>query len=93
MALFLGISRILWAFDIRPAIDPVTKEEIYPDSDQYTNSNVCMPKPYPGRIVPRSSRKADMVKSVWEEAAKELDGDGQWKQIPKGMKFQSVESL
>lgn len=93
MALFLGISRMLWAFDIRPAIDPVTKKEIIPDSDQYTNSNVCMPKPYPGQFVPRSSKKADMVKSVWEEAAKELDGDGQWKEIPKGMKFQSVESL
>ncbi|OAL49782.1 putative cytochrome P450 [Pyrenochaeta sp. DS3sAY3a] len=90
LALFLGISRILWAFDIRPAIDPVTKAKIIPDSDQYTNSNVCMPKPYPGQFVPRSPKKAQMVKSVWEEAAKELDEDGQWKEIPKGMKFQSV---
>jgi cytochrome P450 len=88
--LFLGISRIMWAFDIKPAIDETTKQEILPDPERYTQSNVCMPEPFQASIVPRSSQRAEKVRLEWREAQNELDSNGQWKDIPKGMKFSKI---
>lgn len=70
-SLFLGMSRILWAFDIAPALDAKTKEPILPDADRFTQGFVCMPEPYPARITPRSQAKADRVMEEWKEAQKE----------------------
>ncbi|KAL3459690.1 cytochrome P450 [Aspergillus heterothallicus] len=78
-SLFLGMSRILWAFDIRPALDDKGKE-IIPDADRLTQGFVCMPEEFPARITPRSEERADMVRSEWKAAEKEnLDTEtNQW---------------
>ncbi|KAJ0423302.1 cytochrome P450 [Aspergillus carlsbadensis] len=69
-SLFLGMSRILWAFEIRPARD-ANGEEIIPDMDRLTQGFVCMPEEFPARITPRSKGRAEMVRREWEAAEKE----------------------
>ncbi len=32
-------SRLIWGFDILPAIDPDTGKEVYPDLNDYTEVN------------------------------------------------------
>ncbi|RJE21071.1 to cytochrome p450 [Aspergillus sclerotialis] len=83
-SLFLAMSRILWAFDIAPALDPVTKGPIIPDPDRLTQGFVCMPEEYPARITPRSKERADHVIKEWKDAEKtNLDMKAkQWVQNP-----------
>lgn len=45
-SLFLGISRMLWAFDIQPAIDQTTGQVLMPDPEKLTQGFACMPEPY-----------------------------------------------
>ncbi|KAL4794364.1 cytochrome P450 [Aspergillus venezuelensis] len=83
-SLFLGMARILWAFEIRPAKDEVTGEDIIPDQERLTQGFVCMPVEFPADIRPRSKERADMVRREWEDAKREcLDlRTGQWLQSP-----------
>ncbi|KAL2838959.1 cytochrome P450 [Aspergillus pseudoustus] len=78
-SLFLGMSRILWAFDIRPAVDEKGKE-ILPDANRLTQGFVCMPEEFPARIAPRSKERAEMVRKEWEAAERDnLDpATNQW---------------
>lgn len=82
-SLFLGMSRILWTFDIKPAVDGEGRE-IIPDADRLTQGFVCMPEPFPARITPRERERADVVVREWREAEREcLDTKSQqWKQSP-----------
>ncbi|OJJ54811.1 hypothetical protein ASPSYDRAFT_210517 [Aspergillus sydowii CBS 593.65] len=82
-SLFLGISRILWSFDIRPAKDAAGKD-IIPDQERLTQGFVCMPEEFPASITPRSKERADRIRNEWEEAQKEcLDPKTlQWLQSP-----------
>lgn len=86
-SLFLGIARILWNFDIKPKIDPVTKQPIIPDSDRYTQAVVCMPEPYQASITPRSKQRANLMVKEWEEAQPLLDEDQQYKVVGEGLNF------
>ncbi|KAJ5372353.1 hypothetical protein N7517_004359 [Penicillium concentricum] len=81
-SLFLGMSRILWAFNITPEIDAGIP--ILPDPDRLTQGFVCMPEEFPAKIMPRSKERADLVLSEWKEAEKEcLDPKTrQWMQSP-----------
>lgn len=79
-SLFLGMARILWAFDIMPKTDAKTGEKILPDPDRLTQGFVCMPEPFEADIRPRSKEKAAVVTREWEQARKEcLDERLQWK--------------
>ncbi|KAF9894534.1 hypothetical protein FE257_006419 [Aspergillus nanangensis] len=69
-SLFLGISRMIWAFDIAPELDQ-HGQPILPDPDRLTQGFVCMPEEFGARITPRSKERADMVVCEWEEAEKE----------------------
>lgn len=71
-SLFLGISRMLWAFDFKPALDG-NKQPILPDAEKLTQRFVCMPEPFESRITPRSKERADRVEREWKEAVKLLD--------------------
>lgn len=70
-SLFLGISRILWAFDIRPAKD-AKGDPIIPDQERLTQGFVCMPEEFPAEITPRSQERAKMVRGEWQKAESEL---------------------
>lgn len=82
-SLFLGMSRILWAFNIEPAADE-NGQPILPDPDRLTQGFVCMPEPYPAKITPRSKERADMVIKEWKEAERESlnPQTKQWVQLP-----------
>lgn len=84
-SLFLGISRILWAFSIEPTTD-ATGQPILPDPDKLTQGFVCMPEPYQAKITPRSKERARLVEEEWRAAEKLLNPQTkQWKEIPEGM--------
>jgi cytochrome P450 len=80
-SLFLAISRILWAFDIRPAVDPDTGRQIpIPDADDLQGGIFVMPRPFRTTIVPRSDLKARLIRNAWDDAAQSsLDESLQWK--------------
>lgn len=82
-SLFLGMSRILWAFNIEPALDR-TGKPILPDPDRLTQGFVCMPEEFPAMIKPRSKEKADLVIKEWKDAERVcLDPETkQWLQSP-----------
>lgn len=82
-SLFLGMSRVLWAFKIEPALDQDGKP-ILPDADRLTQGFVCMPEEFPARITPRSKERADRVLNEWKNAEKELldPTTKQWMQPP-----------
>lgn len=82
-SLFLGMSRILWAFDIAPALSE-TGKPIVPDPDRLTQGFVCMPEPFPAKITPRSKERADVVVKEWDEERQEcLDPKTeQWQRSP-----------
>ncbi|UZP43300.1 hypothetical protein NXS19_011116 [Fusarium pseudograminearum] len=69
-SLFLGMSRILWAFNIEPVLDDMGRP-ILPDPDKLTQGFVCMPEEFPAKIVPRSMEKRDLVVESWMNAEKE----------------------
>jgi len=55
-SLFLGVSRMIWGFDIKPAVDANGKD-IIPDQEKLTQGFVCMPEESPAQITPRSEKK------------------------------------
>ncbi|KAJ9202740.1 hypothetical protein DTO166G4_7308 [Paecilomyces variotii] len=84
-SLFLGVSRMLWAFDIKPEIDE-QGNFILPDQDRMTQGFVAMPEEYQCRIIPRSEKQALLVQKEWEDIQELLDPTTkQWKAIPEGM--------
>jgi len=70
-SLFLGASRILWAFDLEPAKD-ASGQPIIPDAENLTQGFVCMPEEYPASIKPRSKERAEKVRAEWRQAEKDL---------------------
>lgn len=89
-SLFLAISRILWAFEIRPKMDAQDRP-ILPDADKYTQGFVCMPEEFEVDIKPVSKERAELVEREWAQAKELLDEKTmQWKQIPEGMSFGSL---
>ncbi|KAI1616307.1 cytochrome P450 [Exophiala viscosa] len=82
-SLFLGMSRILWAFNIEP-VAAETGIKILPDQERLTQGFVCMPEEFQAKITPRSLARAELVRQEWHDAEKEcLDPDTkQWLQRP-----------
>ncbi|KAH7194512.1 cytochrome P450, partial [Fusarium oxysporum] len=70
-SLFLGISRILWAFNIKPTVDKNGKP-VLPDPDKLTQGFVCMPEEFPARIIARSEEKKAQVIESWKKAEKDV---------------------
>ncbi|RBR05965.1 hypothetical protein FVER53590_13927 [Fusarium verticillioides] len=79
-SLFLGISRILWAFNIKPTVNKNGKP-VLPDPDKLTQGFVCMPEEFPARIIPRSEEKKALVIKSWKAAEKDVldPGTKQWR--------------
>ncbi|KAF8168582.1 cytochrome P450 [Pholiota molesta] len=73
-SLFINISRILWAFDIKPALDNDGKE-IIPDSNNYTTGFNSRPVNFDCRFIPRSGKVTACIESEWQSAQSRLD---QW---------------
>ncbi|RWA13097.1 hypothetical protein EKO27_g2010 [Xylaria grammica] len=84
-ALFLGISRLLWAFDFQRPVDPSTGEEIVPDMEDLDEGLLACPNPFGADIKPRSASRAEAIRAEWNKMAELLDGDLQWKEVPEGV--------
>ncbi|KAK3054884.1 hypothetical protein LTR09_004042 [Extremus antarcticus] len=82
-SLYLGIARLLWAFDITPSKDD-NGQPIIPDQEKLTQGFVCMPEEFPATITPRSKERADRVRREWKQAQQEsLDpATQQWVSSP-----------
>ena len=83
-SLFLGMSRLVSVFDILPVQDPRSGYPILPDQNRLTQGFVCMPEEFQVKIVPRDTKKADLVRHEWREAQKhQLDPiTKQWIETP-----------
>ena len=89
-SLFLAISRILWAFEIKPKMD-AQGNPILPDSEKYTQGFVCMPEPFQVDITPINAERAEIIKKEWQEAQQLLDDQMQWKNVPEGMALPNLK--
>lgn len=89
-SLFLGIARLIWAFDFKRPVD-ATGREITPDPSRVTQGFVCAPMPFEAVITPRDAHRARIIRKDWDHAKKEsLDAETlQWKNYPVGL--QAVE--
>lgn len=89
--LFFGISRLLWAFDFKRAVDPETNQEIIPDMDELSEGIFVLPKPFQAKIVPRSAHKVQRVREEWAKQLDMLDEEMQWKTVPEGLIWRDYE--
>lgn len=87
-SLFLGMARLVSAFDFLPVTDPASGEPILPDQEDLTQGFVCMPEDFKVRIVPRTQEKANLVRQEWKEAEEQLldPVTKQWIESPADMK-------
>ncbi|KAI1816873.1 putative cytochrome P450 [Poronia punctata] len=85
-SLFLGISRLLWAFEFKRPVDD-DGNEIIPDPSKITQGFVSAPLPFEAVITPRDEEKADIIRKEWATAQeKNLNPKTmQWLEIPKGI--------
>lgn len=90
-SLFLGISRMLWAFKFEKARDAASGAEIHPDISKLVQGLFVMPEPFPARITPRSEKHVERIREEYASAEKLLDDQKQWKEIPQGMVFSAYE--
>lgn len=79
-SLFIGISRLVWAFDMQPVIDS-NGQPILPQTDSYTPGFVVGPTPFKAHLTPRSKGRAEIIRSEWAQAQEDsLDPvTKQWK--------------
>jgi len=85
-SLFIGMSRLLWAFDFSPKLD-ASGNAIMPDIENLTQGFVIRPEKYEATIKPRSKKRAELVEMEWKMAQKQSLNpvDKQWEVIPEGM--------
>jgi Cytochrome P450 len=93
-SLFLGVARMLWAFDFSRPTDPKTGEmKPLPDVDDFIGSLTVQPAPFEVVITARSEKKAEMIRKTWRDCEERLlDGKTQqWRSVPEGMAFTTYE--
>ncbi|KAK2798791.1 hypothetical protein FQN51_007467 [Onygenales sp. PD_10] len=83
-SLYIGISRLLWGFNIEKALDE-NGNEIVPDSNKIKDGLLAMPEPFPAKITPRSERHAQIIREEWHKCQGLLDQDMQWNEVPADM--------
>jgi hypothetical protein len=90
-SMFLAMSRLLWAFDLRRAVDSAGNE-IIPDMNDLLEGMFIQPRPFKADIRPRSASKAKRVRSEWADMTELLSDDLQWKSVPEGLIWKGLES-
>jgi cytochrome P450 len=84
-SIFLALSRMLWAFDFKRPVDPISQREIVPDMDDLADGMMSLPNPFQADIQPRNAYKAQCVRDEWAEVSKLLDDNQQWMKVPEGL--------
>jgi cytochrome P450 len=89
-SLFLGMSRLLWAFDFQPQLDADGKP-IIPDPERLTQGFVVRPEDFEAVITPRSKDRADLVEREWKIAQELVGRDSkQWKSTSLKDVFEAI---
>lgn len=70
-SIFINISRLLWAFNIVPALDE-HGEPIIPDSWNYTNGFNSRPVSFDCRMIPRNEKVVEVIGSEYKFAQERL---------------------
>ena len=60
-SLLMLTARLLWAFDVRPAIDAISGEEVKYDLWNYAPIRLFGPKPFPVVFQVRSDKKKELI--------------------------------
>jgi len=68
-SLFLGMSRMLWGFNITPKVRNGKQVPINPD--QLTQGFVCMPDTFECDIKPRDAKRTKLIREDWQKSKKE----------------------
>jgi hypothetical protein len=92
-SLFLGISRLLWAFEFGRPFDAVTGElRPLPDIEDLVGGLTIKPAEFEVAITPRSAGRARIIRDDWRECEETLLDieTKQWKNIPEGMAFTTL---
>jgi hypothetical protein len=84
-SIFLALSRMLWAFDFKRPVDPISQREIVPDMDDLADGMMSLPNPFQADIRPRNAYKAQCIRDEWAEVSKLLDDNQQWMKVPEGL--------
>ncbi|KAI0472821.1 cytochrome P450 [Xylariaceae sp. FL0804] len=94
-SMFLGISRLLWGFDINRAHrgggGDEEEEEVVPDAGDLIEGMLVQPRPFPAKITPRSARRAEVIRREWADCQSLLSDDFQWRETPAGMPMWTYE--
>lgn len=64
---WIGITRLIWAFNIGPALDDAGKP-IPVDPEKCTSGITSEPEPFPASIVPRSPTHAETIRKAWKNS-------------------------
>jgi hypothetical protein len=84
-SLFLGMSRILWGFNVSQPLDTVI-----PDVNDLVGGITVHPKPYKADIKPRSPKTVQIIRNAVKDCENLVHADsGQWKKVPEDMVFGS----
>lgn len=71
-SLFLLLARLLWAFDIKHAVDKKTGQRIEVDDMAFGSGFVSKPNHFPAVFEPRSSRHREVVANEWATQEKDV---------------------
>lgn len=86
-SLFLGLARLLWAFNFAPERDSDGKE-LKPDPEDIVSGLPAHPAPFKAQITVRSHERAAAITNEWQSAQEELlDELKQWRQVPKDLVY------
>ena len=86
-SMFMGLARLVWAFDFAVAHDEHGRE-LRPDPDDIVSGLPAHPAPFKAKITARSAERAADVKRAWAEAERDLlDEEKQWRQVPQNLGF------
>ena len=72
-SIFINTARLLWAFDILPALNE-HGEKVIPDSMNFTNGFNSKPVSFPCRFVPRNEKGLETIRNDYESAQDRLSG-------------------
>lgn len=86
-SLYLGMSRILWGFNLNKPLD-IKGDPIIPNIDDLAGGITVHPSSFKIDILPRSPERTRIMR----QAAKDCESlthaeTGQWKEVPHGMVF------
>jgi cytochrome P450 len=85
-SLYIVLAKMLWSFEIRPALNDDGSEENLDLSDDSTEDGVnTLPKRYRIRFIPRDAHAANIIKEEWKTAQENGFYLGSTKVDMKGM--------